>query len=226
MENPYEIGDVMDFVDGRYFGKYRGQVVDNNDPTGRGRLQVLVPAVMGAEPVWALPCVPYAGKNMGSYFIPEKETLVWVEFEAGNTSYPVWVGCFWADDQAPQNASGAQAKPALKIVRTKQGLMITLDDDEQVITFSDSSGNNVVSIEVQEGKVSVKGTSKVVVDAPLIELVENSSHPLVFGDSLIQYLSQLVLLFQAHTHVPPTMTPVPLLPPPPPSLISFRVRTG
>jgi uncharacterized protein involved in type VI secretion and phage assembly len=226
MENPFEMRDVLDFVDRSFFGKYRGRVVDNNDPTGRGRLQVLVPAVMADQPVWALPCVPYAGNNMGSYFIPEKDTGVWVEFEAGNTSYPIWVGCFWGDDQAPKNASGAAPNPPLKIIRTQQGLMITLDDSEQEITVSDSSADNVVSIEVQQGKVTVKGTARVVVDAPQIELVENATHPLVFGDNLIQYLTQLVTLYQSHTHVPPTMTPVPPLIPPSPALISFKVRTG
>jgi hypothetical protein len=104
--------------------------------------------------------------------------------------------------------------------------MVTLDDSEQVITLSDSSGSNVISIEVQEGKVTVRGTAKVAIDAPQIELVENASHPLVFGDSLLQYLTQLVALFQTHTHVPPTMLPLPVIPPPTPGLLSFKVRTG
>ncbi|MEO7651420.1 MAG: phage baseplate assembly protein V [Bryobacteraceae bacterium] len=217
---------MLDYLDGRFFGKYRGIVTDNNDPTGRGRLEVLVPAVMSGQPVWAMPCVPYAGKNMGLYAIPEKGTGVWIEFEAGNTSYPIWVGCFWGDGQAPRNAQDGESKPALKILRTEKGLMLTLDDSAEVITLSDSSGANVISIEAQQGKITIKGTSKVVVDAPQIELVENASHPVVFGDNLIQYLNQLVALFQVHTHIPPTMLPVPVMPPATPALLSFKVKTG
>jgi uncharacterized protein involved in type VI secretion and phage assembly len=229
MENPAAMREVFDFVNGRFFGKYRGQVTDNNDPTGRGRLEVLVPAVMGNEPVWALPCVPYAGDNSGFYAIPKKDSGVWVEFEAGNPSYPIWVGCFWADGQAPQNAQGAKTAPPLKILRSEKGLMITLDDQQQAITLSDKDGNNLITIEVQQGKVTVKGAIKVVVEAPQIELVENATHPVAFGDQLLQYLNQLVQLYQAHTHVQGTATtapPVPPFLPPPPTLISTRVKTG
>ena len=210
--------DMLEFMEGWFFGKYRGLVKDNNDPTGRGRLKVIVPAVMGDVPVWALPCTPYAGNNMGLYVIPETDTGVWVEFEAGDPSYPIWVGCFWADDQVPKNERGTDATPPLKIIRSQKGLMVTLDDNEQVITVSDKDGNNLITIEVQQGKVTVKGALKVVVEAPQIELVENATHPVVFGDKLLQYLNQLVALYQVHTHIlsPPSSRPVPTAPPVPP----------
>jgi uncharacterized protein involved in type VI secretion and phage assembly len=221
-------------MEGSFFGKYRGIVRDNNDSTGRGRLEVLVPAVMGDEPVWALPCAPYAGNNMGLYAIPEKGTGVWVEFEAGDPSYPIWVGCFWADGQAPKNERGAEAAPPLKIIRSQKGLLVTLDDKQQVITLSDKEGNNLVTIEVQQGKVTVKGALKVVVEAPQIELIENATHPVVFGDKLLQYLNQLVQLYQIHTHPGETVIGIPVTPAPPmppfqpatPDLISTRVKSG
>src|SRR5215510_10895257 len=103
MQNPYQMRDMLDVLHTRYYGKYRGQVTDNNDPTGRGRIEVLVPAVMGNEPVWALPCVPYAGKDVGFYAIPKVDAGVWVEFEAGDPSHPIWVGCYWGDGQAPKD---------------------------------------------------------------------------------------------------------------------------
>jgi uncharacterized protein involved in type VI secretion and phage assembly len=219
------MGDLAEFMAGRFFGKYRGIVVNNNDPTGRGRLEVLVPSVMDKQPVWALPCVPYAGANMGTYMMPEKDAGVWVEFEAGDPSYPIWVGCFWADGQAPKNARGAAAAPPLKIIRSQKGLLVTLDDKQQAITLSDQDGNNLVTIEVEQGKVTVKGTQKVVVEAPQIELVENATHPLVLGDNLLTYLSKIVAAYQMHTHSPgsPPSTP---FPPATPDLISTKVRTG
>jgi len=223
------MGDMLEYMESRYFGKYRGTVTDNNDPTGRGRLEVRVPAVMGKQPIWALPCTPYAGDNMGVYMVPEPGTGVWVEFEAGDPSYPIWVGCFWADRQAPKNERGSEAAPPLKIIRSQKGLMVTLDDQQQVITLSDKDGNNLVTIEVEQGKVMVRGAQKVVVEAPQIELVENGTHPVVFGDQLLQYLNQLVQLYQGHTHVPGTPTtapPVPPFPPPPPTLNSTRVKAG
>jgi hypothetical protein len=225
--------EMLDVMEGSFFGKYRGLVKDNRDPTGRGRLKVIVPAVMGEQPVWALPCTPYAGKNMGLYAMPEPDAGVWIEFEAGDPSYPIWVGCFWADGQAPKNERGTQATPPLKIIRSQKGLMVTLDDKQQVITVSDKDGSNSVTIEVEQGEVTVKGALKVVVEAPQIELVENATHPVVFGDQLLQYLNQLVTLYQVHTHVIPppigpgiTAPPVPLIPPALPTLISTRVKAG
>jgi uncharacterized protein involved in type VI secretion and phage assembly len=221
------MSEMMGVMERSFFGKYRGLVKDNNDPTGRGRLKVIVPAVLGDVAVWALPCTPYAGNNIGWYAMPEPETGVWVEFEAGDTSYPIWVGCFWPDGQAPKNERGDDAAPPIKILRSQKGLMITFDDKEQVITASDKDGNNLITIEVQQGQVKVEGAIKVVVEAPQIELVENSTHPLVFGDKLIEYLIQLVASLQAHQHTPTTPPAVvPLLPIATPALISTRVRTG
>jgi uncharacterized protein involved in type VI secretion and phage assembly len=219
----YEMAELME---GCFYGKYRGLVTDNQDPMGRGRLKVLVPAVMDDVDIWAMPCVPYAGKNMGLYAIPEKDTGVWVEFEAGDPNYPIWVGCYWADDQLPENEHGTEAGPPLKILRSQQGLMITLDDDEQVITMSDKSGDNLITIQVKQRQVTVKGAGKVVVEAPKIDLTESASQPVVLGNKLLQYLNQLVALYQTHTHNSPAPTPVPPLPPPPTDLISQRVSTG
>jgi hypothetical protein len=50
----------------RYFGKYRGTVVNNIDPEQRGRIQAIVPDVQGITPTtWAMPCVPIAGRQQG-----------------------------------------------------------------------------------------------------------------------------------------------------------------
>lgn len=227
---------VVDWIRTRYFGKYRGVVTDNQDPTNRGRVKVRVPAVLADQQVWAMPCVPYAGDNMGLYAIPEPTSGVWIEFEGGDPSYPIWTGCFWADNQRPSNENGTQATPPLKIIRTKQGLMISMDDGGQTISVSDENGNNILKIEVQRGRITVKGASKAVVEAPKIELVENSTHPVVFGDLLLQYLQQLENVYNNHLHpgqlaaavVPVVPTPpIPkILPPATQALHSSRVTTG
>ncbi|HQU61617.1 MAG: phage baseplate assembly protein V [Nitrosomonas sp.] len=80
----------------KFFGKYRGMVLNNVDPLQQGRLQVQVPDVAGLAPAsWAMPCVPLAGINTGMFALPMIGSGVWVEFEQGNPDYPIWVGCFW-----------------------------------------------------------------------------------------------------------------------------------
>lgn len=80
----------------KYFGKYRGLVLNNVDPMQMGRLQVQVPDVLSVSiSSWAMPCVPLAGQQTGTFFLPQIGSGVWVEFEQGNPDYPIWVGGFW-----------------------------------------------------------------------------------------------------------------------------------
>jgi hypothetical protein len=219
-----------------FFGKYRGVVTDNDDPRALGRLRARVPEVLAdVESGWALPAAPYAGDGSGLWTVPAAGTGVWIEFEAGDPSRPLWTGCWWGEGQRPADRNGALATPAVKTIRTQQGLMATLDDDGQTITLSDGNGTNLLEIEVQPGRIVVKGATKAVVEAPQIELVENATHPVVFGDDLLQYLNQIVNLYQTHLHpgelalgtFPVTPAPpVPPLPPPTPTMLSTRVKTG
>ena len=105
----------------------------------------------------------------------------------------------------------------------------------QTVTLSDANGSNLVTIKVQEAQVRIQALAKVVVEAPQIELVDGAAHPLVFGDNLLQYLNQLVALFNSHVHpgelaaailpVVPT-PPAPPFPPATPALLSLKVKTG
>jgi type VI secretion system (T6SS) baseplate-like injector VgrG len=81
---------------GRFLGKYKAVVVNNVDPLFIGRIQVIVPDVASLVPAtWAMPCVPVAGVNMGMFAPPLIGSGVWVEFEKGNASKPIWVGTYW-----------------------------------------------------------------------------------------------------------------------------------
>jgi uncharacterized protein involved in type VI secretion and phage assembly len=89
------------------FGKYRGKVSNSDDPLRLGRLQVAVPSVLGQTEPWAMPCVPYAGNQLGWFCLPPVGTNVWVEFEGGNTDLPIWSGCFWAEGELPVEATSS-----------------------------------------------------------------------------------------------------------------------
>jgi uncharacterized protein involved in type VI secretion and phage assembly len=80
----------------KFYGKYRGTVVNNLDPMQLGRIQVMVPDVFGLSiSSWAMPCVPIAGKQQGIFVLPQVGSGVWIEFEQGEPDYPIWVGGFW-----------------------------------------------------------------------------------------------------------------------------------
>lgn len=156
-------------VQNRYYGKYRALVTDNQDPDHRGRLKVKVPALTGETEIgWAMPCFPYGGgPDRGFYMVPEVGDGVWVEFEAGYLSYPIWSGAWWAQDEAPKGTSGADPVPDVKVIKTTSGHIIQLDDSpgSESVTITDKTGNKLVmnasTIEVDAGSrnLVLKGNS-------------------------------------------------------------------
>jgi uncharacterized protein involved in type VI secretion and phage assembly len=121
---------------GCFYGKYRGTVTQVDAATMR--IKANVPAVLrDTESGWAWPCVPYAGDSVGFAFLPEVGSAVWIEFEGGDVSVPIWTGGFWLSQQVPSDAADA-----VKVIVTKQHKLL-LDDDQGSITIQDSNGNSV-----------------------------------------------------------------------------------
>ena len=222
---------LIERVEGRYFGKYRGLVTDNADPDDLGRVRARVPRLLGNEEIgWAWPAFAYGGQSeQGLFAVPDVGAGVWIEFEAGDLSYPIWSGTWYTSNAIPESA-----KPGKKVLKTKSGHKLVLDDDGETIEITDSNGNSI-TMDSSTIKIQAGSATKVVVEAPQIELIENAAHPLVFGDSLLQYLNQLVQLYQSHVHpgelalgvFPVTPAPpVPPFPPATPDLLSQKVKTG
>lgn len=112
--------------DTKYFGKYRGTVLNNIDPMQTGRLQVQVPDVTSLLPSsWAMPCFPAAGPQSGVWAMPPIGAGVWVEFEQGNADYPVWSGC-WYGSAAEVPALALAGNPASPSIVLQTGLQNTI----------------------------------------------------------------------------------------------------
>ncbi len=80
----------------KFFGVYRGTVINNIDPLQTGRVMAIVPDVGGPVPTtWAMPCIPIAGKQMGTFFVPQIGAGIWMQFEGGDPDRPVWTGGWW-----------------------------------------------------------------------------------------------------------------------------------
>lgn len=117
----------------KFYGKYRGMVLNNVDPLQTGRLQVQVPDVAGLVPTtWAMPCAPVAGIQNGMFSLPIIGSGVWVEFEQGDPEFPIWVGCFWGS---------AAEVPALALLTPPAIPAITFQTPLQNgVTISDMPG--------------------------------------------------------------------------------------
>jgi hypothetical protein len=225
--------DGMERGTDRFYGKYRGLVVVNVDPLQQGRIQAMIPEVLGEIPsTWALPCSPYAGMGSGFWAIPPIGAAVWMEFEAGDPSRPIWTGGWWTAAEVPMDEKATPAQFTTKILRSDFGLLVALDDIAQTITISDALGLNLMTVKVLEGTVKIQSAVRVVLEAPLVQAGQGAAHPAVFGDQLLTYLNQLVAMFNAHVHpgelaagvLPVTPAPpVPPFPPATPSLLSMKV---
>ena len=116
----------------RFFGKYRGLVIDNIDPLQIGRVLAEVPSVLGETPSsWAMPCVPGAGIQAGVFIAPPIGSQVWIEFEQGDPDYPIWTGGFWglpADVPALALAPAAIPPGQTIVLQTTGQNMLALSD--------------------------------------------------------------------------------------------------
>jgi len=114
----------------KFYGVYRGTVVNNIDPLQIGRIQATVPDVSGLTPTtWAMPCVPMAGKQMGAFVVPQIGAGVFLQFEAGDPDRPVWVGGWWGDvAEVPALAlAGVPGNPNIVIQSMLQNAVIVSD---------------------------------------------------------------------------------------------------
>jgi len=131
--SPWGAGSAPDDMgDGgakKFFGKYRGSVVNNVDPKRQNRLMVQVVDVLGMfTSSWALPCLPIGGLQFGAYLVPPIGAGVWVEFEQGNPNKPIWTGFFsGTSSDAPAAAQTTVPGSAVMILGTAQA-SVTISD--------------------------------------------------------------------------------------------------
>jgi len=133
--------EAAEYIRARYFGKYRGIVQNVDDRDNLGRIRATVPEVYGEdmESPWALPCVPFAGDSHGIVLLPEVGDGVWIEFEAGDISMPIWTGFWWGNGEMP-DPGGTQAR----VLVTTSGHKLILDDQADEVKLLHSGGSELV----------------------------------------------------------------------------------
>jgi hypothetical protein len=105
---------------GRFYGVYRGKVVDNNDPLKMGRVKVIVD-IISPKPLeeWAIPIGFWAGRGHGEFYVPEKDEIVYVMFEKGDPRYPLYIGGHYFKENIPEDMKSNY--PKVRGIVTKKG---------------------------------------------------------------------------------------------------------
>lgn len=125
----------------RYYGNYRGLVVDNKDPSFLGRITLTCSAVYGDEIYddWVFPKGIPSGKNWGLFAIPQPGDLVWVSFENGDSQYPIWEYGHWAQNEVPEKAKRSDVSNYM--FQSPAGQRIEFDDKNGEVLITNKDGN-------------------------------------------------------------------------------------
>lgn len=185
-------GRLATGLGGRFYGVYPCLVVDIVDPEGQGRVRVRLPWAPDSDDeayeVWARLATFMAGENRGSWFIPDVDDEVLVAFESGDPRRPYVVGALWNGRDAPPESMDGAGKNDKKVLRSRNGVQVTLDDTQGQetliletpggqtarledgpgrIEIRDSNGNSVT---LESSGVTVQAAAKVTVSASLVEV--------------------------------------------------------
>jgi uncharacterized protein involved in type VI secretion and phage assembly len=140
------------------WGRYRGTVASVDDEDHLGRITVRVPSVYGDEespPAW--PTSAFAGDGHGLLFLPEVGDGVWVEFEGGNASHPVWLGGWWARGELPDDIEVRS-----RAIVTSAGLKLIFDDDATKLQILNGSSGEIT---IADDGITIRfGQTKLVVN--------------------------------------------------------------
>lgn len=161
--------------DNKVFGKYRAVVKSVEDPEKLGRIKVECFEIYGDSlSPWAWPCAQYGGyTDNGIFFLPEIDSGVWIEFEQGYISNPIWSGVWWTKpdniNETPieaQNNYPTNLTSGNKIIKTKSGHKIIFNDKEgsRSITISDKNGNNIV-LNTETNKITINSIGDLQISA-------------------------------------------------------------
>lgn len=142
---------------GAIYGVVIGIVTNNQDPEKLARVKVKFPWLSNEdESSWARIATPMAGKDRGSFFLPEVDDEVLVMFEHGNLQFPYILGALWNGKDTPP-ASNEDGKNNLRIIKSRSGHVIRLNDEDgkETIEIIDKSQKNSLIIDTAKNTINI-----------------------------------------------------------------------
>jgi uncharacterized protein involved in type VI secretion and phage assembly len=192
---------------GKIYGVVVGIVTNNQDPEKLGRVKVKYPWLSESEEShWARMATMMAGKDRGSFYLPEVEDEVLVAFEHGDVRFPYVVGMLWNGTDTPKydNSDGKNDKRVMTsrgghefifddndqqgkvIIHTKKNHIITLDDSsgQEKISIVDKSGSNSIEIDSMQNSIAFKSGMKLTIESQMIEIKAGAMMKIEAGATL------------------------------------------
>ncbi len=179
----------------KIYGVVMGIVTNNRDPDGMGRVKVKFPWLEDKEEShWARISTLMAGKDRGSFFLPEVDDEVLVAFEQGDITRPYVIGALWngSDNPPETNSDGKNNIRKIKsrsgheiifddndteqkekiTIHTKADHKIVLDDSagQEKIEIIDKTGNNKIIIDSVQNKIDIESKMNLNIKANMIQI--------------------------------------------------------
>lgn len=180
-------------ADGFIKGLAVGVVTDNEDNEGLARVRVRLPwHADGDTSFWARMAMPMAGKERGTYFLPEIGDEVLLGAENGDPSHFYVLGMLWNGQALPPttNDDGNNNK---RLIRSRAGHELRFDDDESKpeielkledgkhlvldkdgVVLEDGQGNTI-KIETSSGAISITAGQQLNLKSTSVSIVADAS---------------------------------------------------
>lgn len=192
----------------RFYGIYRALVRENRDPTNTNRLLLWIPEVMGGIVQWAYPRGQYGSIGYGVKWVtPKINEVVYVTFEYGDASKPLWEPHGWSKGESPSPIN----HPAVGGFITPRGNMFYYDERDNSLhinfkgTIYVQGGEDVVvvakdiiSISSENGVILNGGGNGGMVNAA--ELTQKLNQLVQELETQKQQLNLCISLLNTHTH--------------------------
>jgi uncharacterized protein involved in type VI secretion and phage assembly len=131
-------------------GLYYAIVTQNDDPEGpRGRIKVRYPWMPEGDKdqsFWAHLIVPMAGKEFGTYVVPEIEDTVVVMFLSGDIRQAVIIGGMWNEVDEPVETNDGE-KNDFRVLKSRSAHRLIFDDTNKTkVVMVDRLDTNLVAL--------------------------------------------------------------------------------
>ena len=178
---------------GRFYSIYRAIVVQNDDPRCINRLKVSIPGIQGGLTLWALPRNQHGNAGSGfKYLAPKIGDVVYVTFEFGDPTKPLWEYHSWSEGQTP---FGLKDKDVIGFI-TPNGIQVIFDDSDGILDLYLPGEANIYS----KGTIYVNGEGGVVVNSGENKGVVNIVQLTEKLNQLVSEVEQLKTYISTHTH--------------------------
>lgn len=186
---------------GRVTGVVSGIVSSNTDPDQLGRVKLRLPWRSDEfETDWARVVAPMAGKDRGTWFLPEVGDEVLVAFDGDDIRYPYVLGALWSKTDSPPEKN-ADGKNAIRLIKTPGGhlikfvdlenedvLLIQLRDGKKVEIKTEGiqidDGANKITLDAKGGSVTIEAKASLSLKAPKIAIEAGNALDIKGGQSL------------------------------------------